>query len=218
MHLSVPKSADETNASRDPDVRLMLRVRDDDAVAFEELVSRYQARVLSVLRRQVRRQEQAEDLAQDVFLRVYRARKQYQPQAKFATWLFTIVNNVASNANRSAARRKEVNVTGKVDVDDGPPELDQMALAASGLMPTRVLDKAERAEVLKLAIEALNERQRMALLLAKFEELSYAEIGEIMGMSAKAIKSLLARARDNLRVMLEPYMSDGTRPAAKGES
>ena len=93
---------------RDPDARLMLKVRDDDAAAFEELVLRYQGRLLAVLEHLVGKRDLAEDLAQEVFLRVYRARKRYQPTAKFSTWLFTIANNVASNAKRSLSRRREV--------------------------------------------------------------------------------------------------------------
>lgn len=197
----------------DPDVRLMLQVREDDAAAFEELVMRYQNRVVGIMTHLTRKREHAEDLAQEVFLRVYRARKRYTPDAKFSTWLFTIANNIALNAKRSSARRREVNIGSKANDDDGPPALDQMALEASGLMPTRQLDKAERAEMVRLAIEALPERQRVALLLSKFENMSYIEIAETMEMTVQATKSLLSRARENLRVILEPYMQDGASPA-----
>lgn len=202
----------------DPDVRLMLQVRDDDAAAFEELVLRYQNRVVGIMEHLVRRREQAEDLAQEVFLRVYRARKNYQPNAKFSTWLFTIANNVASNAKRSLARRREVNVTPEKKNEGESPGLDQMALEASGLMPTRQLDRAERAQMVRQAIDSLNDRQRMALLLSKFEGMSYAEIGETMDLTIQATKSLLSRARENLREILEPYMQEGTNPAGGSES
>ena len=95
---------------------------------------------------------------------------------------------------------------------DAPPALEQMALAASGLMPARQLDKSERAEMVRLAIECLNERQRMALLLSKFENMSYVEIAGAMEMSVQATKSLLCRARENLRELLEPYMQEGISP------
>ncbi len=201
----------------DPDVRLMLQVRDDDAAAFEELVMRYQNRVIGILIHLTRKREQAEDLAQEVFLRVFRARKRYTPDAKFSTWLFTIANNVALNAKRSLARRREVNLGADGRDDDGPPALDQMALEASGLMPTRQLDKAERAQMVRLAIEALPERQRVALLLSKFENMSYVEIAETMEMTVQATKSLLSRARENLRAILEPYMHDGASPPEAGD-
>lgn len=208
--MSVTESTAERYALLDPDVRLMLQVRDDNAAAFEELVLRYQHRLLSVLEHLAPSREQAEDLAQEVFLRVFRARKSYQPGARFSTWLFTIANNVASNANRTRYRRKEVHL----DASPGgePRPLEQMATAQSGFMPTRRLDKEERATIVRAAIDGLNERQRMALLLSKFEGLSYAEIADIMEMTPKAIKSLLSRARANLRAALEPYIEEGIAP------
>lgn len=194
----------------DPDVRLMLRVREDDAVAYEELMDRYKNRVISLLAHLVGKRDMAEDLAQDVFLRVYRARHRYVPGSKFSTWLFTITNNVASNALRSLSRRREVNVPDNAPNQSGATNfLEANAMAASGLMPTRQLDRAELQQVVQLAIESLNERQRMAVLLAKFEQLSYAEIGEVMEMTPQAVKSLLSRAREKLRDVLEPYIESG---------
>lgn len=194
----------------DPDVRLMLEVRDGSATAFEKLVERYQVRLLSILSHLVRNRGMAEDLAQEVFLRVYRARERYQPNAKFATWLFTIANNVASNAMRSAAYRREINLVADSGGNTSP--LERLALDASGQMPTRQLDKAERAEVVRVAMQSLNDRQRMALLLSKFEGMSYAEIADAMDTSEKAVKSLVARARERLKDFLQPYVSDGTPP------
>jgi RNA polymerase sigma-70 factor (ECF subfamily) len=196
----------------DPDARLMLHVRDGNAAAFEELVLRYQGRLITVLENMVHNRDRAEELAQDVFLRVFRARQSYRPDAKFATWLFRIAHNVASNALRSRSRRREVNVAAEQSGEVIGKPLDEMALDPSGLMPTRQLDKAEMTEIVRAAIETLNERQRLALLLAKFEHMNYTEIGATMGMSVPAVKSLLARARDNLRTILEPYMQEGTRP------
>jgi RNA polymerase sigma-70 factor (ECF subfamily) len=204
-------------AARDPDVRLMLQVRDGSAAAFEELVLRYQNRLIAVLEHLVQKRDLAEELAQEVFLRVFRARKSYQPGAKFSTWLFTIANNVASNARRSMARRREVNVASQSVSDSASTPLDQMATASSGLMPSRQLDTAERAEIVQAAMQSLNERQRMALLLSKFEGMSYTEIGETMGLSTQAIKSLLSRARCNLRTILEPYMVEGVHPDGNGD-
>ena len=196
----------------DPDVRLMLQVRDGDAAAFTELVLRYQNRLLTVLEHLVGNREQAEDLTQDVFIRVFKARERYLPEAKFSTWLFTIANNVASNALRSRSRRREVGVPEGNGADSVPMSLDQMAKAASGFMPTRALDKAEQAEMVRGAVANLNERQRMALLLAKFEGMSYQDIAQTMGLSVQAIKSLLSRARVNLKEMLTPYVESGVRP------
>lgn len=210
--MSVSESTIQHYTALDPDVRLMLRVRDDDAAAFEELVLRYQRRLLSLLEHVIGRRDQAEDLSQDVFLRVYRARKRYVPGAKFSTWFFTIANNVARNALRSQSRRKEINLN---TVGSGPLSvrpLEQLAQAASGQMPTRQLDKIEMVEVIRIAMESLNDRQRLAVLLSKFEGMSYDEIALTMDLSPQAIKSLLSRARGNLKMILEPYLNEGERP------
>ena len=186
----------------------MLQVRDGDAHAFEELMVRYQNRLMSLLAHMVGQRDLAEDLTQEVFLRVYRARHRYVPAAKFSTWLFTIAGNVASNALRTKARRREVRLA-PLASDSAPHSLEAMALAASGLMPTRQLDKAELCAAVQQAIASLNDRQRMAVLLAKFEQFSYADIAHVMDMSPQAIKSLLSRARCNLREALEPYLERG---------
>jgi RNA polymerase sigma-70 factor, ECF subfamily len=204
----VSESTAERYTLADPDVRLMLQVRDNDAHAFEELMLRYQNRLLSLLTHLVGQRDLAEDLTQEVFLRVYRARSSYVPGAKFSTWLFTIAGNVASNALRSKARRREVHLA-PLASESAPQSLEAIALAASGMMPTRQLDKAELCNAVQQAIGSLNDRQRMAVLLAKFEHLSYADIGEIMDMSPQAIKSLLSRARSNLRDALQPYLDRG---------
>jgi RNA polymerase sigma-70 factor, ECF subfamily len=191
----------------DPDVRLMLQVRDGDAAAFEQLVRRYQHRLVRLLEHLAPRPDQAEDLAQEVFLRVFRARERYQPGAKFSTWLFTIAGNVANNATRTIIRRKEVS---EVDAPKKPGSrtgpLEAMAQAASGLMPARQADQLERSQMVREAIAKLSERQRMALVLNKFEGMNYAEIAETMALSTKAVKSLLARARVQLRELLTHYM------------
>jgi RNA polymerase sigma-70 factor (ECF subfamily) len=211
--LSAASSQPQRYELQDPDVRLMLQVRGGNAAAFEELVLRYQARLLTVLEHLVGNRELAEDLAQEVFLRVFRARERYEPEARFSTWLFTIANNVASNALRSKSRRREVGVPDKTNGSEtGSFGLDQMAKAASAFMPTRILDKAESAEIVRLAMESLNERQKLALLLSKFEGMSYQDIALTMGLSVQAIKSLLSRARVNLEKILTPYIEEGLRP------
>jgi RNA polymerase sigma-70 factor (ECF subfamily) len=196
----------------DPDVRLMLQVRDDSATAFEELVARYQCRLVMILHHLVGSHELAEDLTQEVFLRVYRARKSYEPGAKFSTWLFTIANHAAANARRSQSRRHEVTLQPRDSGPLGPRPLDYLLQASSGQMPARQLDKSEMREIVRMALGSLNERQRMAVLLNKFEGMSYLEIAEAMEMSPQAIKSLLSRARGNLREVLQPYFDEGVRP------
>ena len=132
----------------------MLEVRAGDAQAFEELMLRYQNRLLSLLTHLVGQRDLAEDLTQEVFLRVYRARKRYVPGAKFSTWLFTIAGNVASNALRTKARRREVSLAPRT-ADTGSQSLEAAAVAASGQMPTRQLDKAELCAAVQQAISSL---------------------------------------------------------------
>jgi RNA polymerase sigma-70 factor (ECF subfamily) len=192
----------------DPDVRLMLRVRDDDAGAFEELVRRYQGRLVRLFHHIGPSPELAEDLAQEVFLRIYRSRAKYEAGAKFSTWLFTIAGNVARNAARSHGRRREVNEADTCQTTEGsePNLMAGMAVDASSLMPARVVEGEERALMVRKAVESLGERQRMALMLSRFENMSYVEIAEAMGLTSKAVKSLLSRARVNLKEALADYI------------
>ena len=193
----------------DPDVRLMLQVRDGNAGAFESLVARHQNKLVTVLSHLVHNRSLAEDLAQDVFLRVYRARERYVPTAKFSTWLYTITHNVASNAMRKASRRKEVNLKSSPSGSMPVTPLDTMAKAKSSLMPTREIARTEVSVIVREAIQKLGDRQRMAMLLSRFEGMSYQEIADTMELSTQAVKSLLSRARGNLRDILEPYVESG---------
>ncbi len=191
----------------------MLEVRGNNAAAFEELVARYQGRLVSLFRHLVGNHQQAEDLAQEVFLRVYRARDRYQPGSKFSTWLYTIANHAAANALRDQSRRHEVTLQTRDSGPMGARPLDRMLQASSGQMPSRQLDKAEAREIVRMALDALSDRQRMAVLLCKFEGMSYADIGEVMELSPQAVKSLLWRARENLREVLQPYFDRGASPS-----
>ena len=190
----------------DPDVQLMMRVKQGDERAFEQIVASYQDRLVGIFANVLGDPEQAEDLAQEVFLRVYRSRMRYQPTARFSTWLFRIANNLASNTRRGRGRRKEVHLTVRDSGPLGPRPVEKLLADKSALMPTRQLDKKEIRSVVQAALEGLNDRQRMALLLHRFEGMSYADIGQAMEMSPAAVKSLLSRARDNLRMKLEPYV------------
>ena len=190
---------------------MMLQVRDDVPGAFETLVGRYQGRLFGIMVHLVGRAEEAEDLAQEVFLRIYKARKGYRPRAKFSTWLFTIANNLALNVLRSKGRNPTL-------------ELDKPIAGLSGASPgdrvpgreataSAQMRQVELSQVVRQALDTLGEDQKMAVLLNKFEEMSYAEIAEIMGRTEPAVKSLLARARSNLRDQLEPYLRTGPHEA-----
>lgn len=204
------ETLEEQLEARDPDVRLMLQVRDDVQGAFEVLVERYQHRLVGILVHLVGRVEEAEDLTQEVFLRIYRARKGYRPRAKFSTWLFTIANNLALNHLRGKGRSPAVPLSA-----DGPGAtanrpVEERIPAREGT-PSAQLRKVELSDVVREALEILGEDQKVAVLLNKFEDMSYAEIAEVMGRSEAAVKSLLARARNHLREQLEPYLRTGQR-------
>lgn len=184
----------------------MLRVRDGDDEAFAKLVRNYQDRLVSIFANMLGEPDQAEDLAQEVFLRIYRARHGYEPNARFSTWVFRIAHNLASNSRRSKGRRKEVAFRGSNSDSQSIRPAEQLVPEKSALMPARQLDRSELQERVREAILTLNDRQRMAILLHKFEEMSYADIGEALDMTPQAVKSLLSRARENLRAALEAYV------------
>jgi RNA polymerase sigma-70 factor (ECF subfamily) len=193
--------------ARDPDVRLMLQVKEDVQGAFDVLVERYQDRVLAVTMHLIGgKAPEAEDLTQEVFLRIYKARKGYKPRAKFATWLFTIVNNLASNHLRSHGRNPTVPLIS--GGESGPVPAQAVAEHVPGRegTPSAQMRQLELSQIVQEAVNTLGEDQKLAVLLNKFEEMSYAEIAEVMGKSEAAVKSLLARARMNLRDQLEPYL------------
>src|SRR5437764_10047095 len=158
-------------ALRDPDIRLMLRVRDDDDTAFAEIVELYHQRLVTVLQHLVGRSDEAEDLAQEVFLRVYRGRKKYHPRAKFSTWLFTIANNLALNFLRNRQRKPVVPLNLRDSGPLGPRPAEQM-VQDHGPQPHHRLQQQELAAIIKQALEGLNERQRIAVVLNKFEDMN----------------------------------------------
>jgi len=206
-------------ALRDPDIRLMLRVREDDTAAFTELVGNYQHRLVGIMHHLVGNAEEAEDLAQEVFLRVYRNRKSYTPQAKFSTWFFTIANNLALNALRNRSRKPAVPLAASDSSPLGPRPEEQL-LRDRGATPSFGLRQAELTDRIRSALDTLNERQKMAVVLNKFEDMTYLEIAEVMGMTTKGVKSLLSRARTRLRDALAGYVfmdGEGVPPADETE-
>ena len=184
--------------SEDPDVQLMHRVKRGDGEAFAELQERYAPRVFGYFCKQLRDRGEAEDLTQEVFLRLYRSRLSYQPRASFATWIFHITHNVARNALRSRRRRPCVHLD--------PEEPAFAATAARASTPSRPLARDELAGLVRAAVAGLAGRQRTAVELHQFHDRTYAQVAEDLSMTPKAAKSLLYRARNQLREMLLPVM------------
>ncbi|HKF39763.1 MAG TPA: sigma-70 family RNA polymerase sigma factor [Candidatus Acidoferrum sp.] len=189
------------------DVQLMLDVKAGDEASFELLLHRYRTPLVNFLYRMVRNREQAEDLAQEVFLRVYRAREDYVPSAKFTTWLFRIATNLALNSVRDTRYRKlEVSIDAPIsETEDG----DERTLDIPEKHPNieQHLVEDARRKMIRHAIDKLPEKQRAAVLLHKYQELDYAEIAKILACSESALKSLLFRAYESLRVELAPLVA-----------
>ncbi|MBZ5611143.1 MAG: sigma-70 family RNA polymerase sigma factor [Acidobacteriia bacterium] len=173
----------------------MLRVSEDDVPSFETLLARNRRAVLNHLYRLVRNRAIAEELAQDVFLRVYRARKSYRPGAKFATWLFRITTNVALNWRRDTRRE-----SAQVRLDDNAPgSVRKLEVADQAPGADQRLAQDQWAEEIRAAIESLPAKQLAAVLLHKYEGMDYAQIAQVLDCSIPALKSLLFRAYETLR-------------------
>jgi RNA polymerase sigma-70 factor (ECF subfamily) len=181
----------------------MQRVRTGDQQAFTQLQERYAPRVFGYFCRQLRDRAEAEDLTQEVFLRLYRSRHRYQPRARFATWIFHITQNVARNALRSRRRHPCVHLDPEAPGNRG---LMEVLLSDRADAPSRPLERDELALVVRAAVAELAGRQRTALELHQFHDRTYAEVAAELDMTPKAAKSLLYRARNQLREVLQPFM------------
>jgi RNA polymerase sigma-70 factor (ECF subfamily) len=192
------------------DVQLMLDVKAGDEQSFELLLRKYRTPLVNFLYRMVRNTAVAEDLAQEVFLRVYRARQEYAPSAKFTTWMFRIATNLALNSVRDN-RHHKMDVSMDQTVDTGEDE--QRALEVPDKAPSveQELVARCRADLIMKAIHSLPEKQRAAVLLHKYQELDYDEIARVLECSESALKSLLFRAYETLRVELAPLVSPTVR-------
>lgn len=183
-----------TPAASDPDIELMLRFQKGDERAFEELVHRHTRGVLNLVYRYLGDASGAEDAAQDVFVKVYRARKKYQPKAKFTTWLYRIAVNHCLNEIRS---RKSQPVSAA--------PIDDLLEEPAGAPVDAQLRRQELRRDVKEAVDALPENQRMAVILARYQEMSYEEIAEAMDLSLEAVKSVIHRAKETLKQRLAKH-------------
>ena len=184
-------------AAVEPDAQLMLRVRDGDAASFALLLEKHRAPVIHFLYRMVQNQVVADELAQEVFLRVYRARASYEPTAKFTTWLFRIAMHLALNSLRDGRSER-----GQESLDEEMP--DSSGRQVPDRRPTveqRLVHRVKLDEV-RRAIQGLSEKQRAAVLMHKYQELEYSQIARVLSCSESAVKSLLFRAYETLRARL----------------
>ena len=200
--------------SSEREIGLMLRVQDDDSEAFGELMHRYQGRLKRLFRRRTGSWSGAEDFVQDVFLRVWQARRGYIPRSCFSTWLYTIANHAASNTLRSWSRQS--NLTARFRRHCAATGRDTQFDAVLGhkhVTPPGIMLEGELNDCVQRAMESLRPRQRYAMQL-KLDDLSYQEMATRLHVSTDAVKSLLARSRADLRRRLKPYLASGRRPYA----
>ena len=184
-------------ASLDRDAELMLRVREGDQTSFALLLERHRNPVIHFLYRMVQNQAVAEELAQEVFLRVYKSRSSYEPAAKFTTWLFRIATHLALNWIRDGRNEKR-----QASLDEENPEGTAKQLPdRSRTVEQELVYQAKLREV-RQAIEGLPSKQRAAVMMHKYEEMEYAQIAIVLSCSESAVKSLLFRAYEALRVRL----------------
>jgi RNA polymerase sigma-70 factor (ECF subfamily) len=190
----------------DSDLELMTRVSRGDEASFAVLLQRHRSPVLNYFVRMVRDRALAEDLTQEVFLRVYQARERYQPEARFTTWLYRIATNLALNALRDRKTERLAETAERQDSDDGGilertpderPTVEQQMV------------EADRQRFIREAIDGLPENQRAAVILHKYQDVDYRQIASVLKVSESAVKSLLFRAYETLRVRLEPLVQGG---------
>jgi RNA polymerase sigma-70 factor (ECF subfamily) len=194
-------------AEPDPDAVLMLRVKRGDRAAFAALVEKYQQPVLNFLMRSLQDEAEAEDLAQNVFVQVWKSARRYRRTARFSTWLFTIARNLCLNELRRRARHPAAPLEAAASETETP--LPQRLEDRQTATPPEALLREELFQKVEAALAELPETQRAALLLCREEEFSYEDIAAILGCSLSATKSLIHRGRETLKQKLKPYLRTG---------
>jgi RNA polymerase sigma-70 factor, ECF subfamily len=191
----------------DPDAALMTRVQQGDREAFAQLVEKYKQPVMNLVFRMLPDAAEAEDLAQQVFVQVYKSAARYEISARFTTWLFTIARNLCLNEIRRRSRHPADSLDETAPGDEAQP-LRQPADAKALAAPESMLREELFAKI-EEAIAALPEAQRTAILLCRHEDVSYEEIARVLGVSVSATKSLIHRGRETLKARLKPYLQSG---------
>ena len=194
--------ADEAEDSAAQDLSLMARIKAGDLAALETLIEAHQCRVIGTIAKMLGDEMDAEDIAQQVFIRVWKSAPRYEPTAKFTTWLFKITRNLIFNEVRRRKRHPASSLDETVAAGDRPMQtIDRNAKA-----PDSTLLEAEMQSAIQCAIDALPEAQRMAVILRRYNDAPYEEIAEVLELTVPAVKSLLFRARTDLRKKLREYL------------
>jgi RNA polymerase sigma-70 factor (ECF subfamily) len=183
------------DAATDPDVVLMLRLQDGDQAAFQELFRKFSPRVLHYVRRLLGSEAQAEEVTQDVFVQVFRARHRYRPRSRLSTWLFTIATNLSLNELRRPERHLRADV----------PDEERAAAPSTAPTPEEGTATLELGRRLQEAIGELPAKQRAALLLSRIDGLAYRDVGRALGCTTGAVKALVFRATHALKLALREH-------------
>ena len=191
----------------DPDAALMLRVKRGDRAAFAELVGKYKQPLFNFVFRTLRDENEAEDVAQNTFLQVWKSRARYERTAKFSTWLFTIARNLCLNEIRRRSRHPAESLEEAHAEHEDQPR--QQYEDKKVFLPTENVLHGELARKIEEALAELPENQRTAILLCRQDELSYEEIAGVLDCSLSATKSLIHRGRETLKGKLKPYLQTG---------
>jgi RNA polymerase sigma-70 factor (ECF subfamily) len=186
------------------DAEVMLRVKDGDEAAFDFLVQKYRRPLVSFMYRMAHNAAAAEDLAQEVFLRVYRSRQTYEASAKFTTWLYRIATNLAVNHARDT-RKERPEVTVSLDEPDEETGTT-MDVPDASMTAEEAMVRRERLAAIRSKVEALPERQRLAVMMHKYQQMDYKQIADVLKLSESATKSLLFRAYESLREQLKQFI------------
>lgn len=192
---------DMPSENPDEDAQLMLRVREGDASAMESLIRRHQNSVYATVARMLNNGPDVEDIAQQVFIRIWRGAKSYEPSARFTTWMFTILRNLVFNEMRRQ-KRKPTTSSNAIEEDGG-----MILSLENSHSPDEALEQAELQRAVDQAIASLPEKARMAVQLRRFENMPYEEIAKTLDMTVPATKSLLFRARNMLKEALSAFLS-----------
>jgi RNA polymerase sigma-70 factor (ECF subfamily) len=186
------------------DAEIMVRVKAGDDSAFAYLVQKYRRAMVGFMYRMAHNPAVAEDLAQEVFLRVYRSRETYEPSAKFSTWLYRIATNLAVNYARDTRHERPENMVSIDDKDDDTGLT--VDLPDSSLSAEETILRRERMAAIRKKVQALPERQRMAVIMHKYQQMDYRQIAQVLKLSESATKSLLFRAYETLRMQLKEFI------------
>jgi RNA polymerase sigma-70 factor (ECF subfamily) len=194
--------ADPTDEANAQDLRWMAQIKNGDTEALRALIECHQYRIIGTVAKMLGDETDAEDIAQQVFIRVWRHAGRYEPTAKFTTWLFKITRNLVFNELRRRKRHPAQSLDQTFYEDDRPREAPDHATKA----PDRTLLDEEMQAAIQRSINELPETQRMAVILRRYDDISYEEIGEILDLTVPAVKSVLFRARTELREKLRKYL------------